>query len=150
MILKEWELGEEEMLRRLHNIICTQNCWNFVPIMQNHLFDFRFILEKFKKYNLNMGKSEIDFLYAIPLIDLHSLFVIMNGMNFRGSGLSDLTLKKSRGDFIPNLYLEGRYAEIEEYIKQETASFIEAFQILCRELPKLKPLLLEGKEDGKI
>jgi hypothetical protein len=148
VILKEWELGEEEMMKRLYNIICTENCWNFIPICQNHLFDFRFIFTKFKKYNLDIGKSEIDFLYSIPLIDLHPLFVIINSMSFKNSGLSDLTKKKARGDFIPKLYQEKNYLEIEEYIKQETASFITAFQILCKELPKLKPLLLEGKENG--
>jgi hypothetical protein len=146
IILREWELGEEEMIKRFFNIICTENCWNFAIIGQNTLFDIRFILEKFKKYNLDIKKSEIDFLYSLPIIDIHSTLVILNNLNFKGSGLDSLTNKKQKGDIIPKLYQEKNYLEIENYIKNETKAFLEAFKVLCVELPKLKPLL--KKENG--
>jgi len=141
VILKEWEEGEEQIVKKFYNLFITNNPFFFIPIMQNHLFDFRFLIEKFKKYGLSLNKSEIDFLYTIPLIDIHSILVIMNGMNFKGSGLSDMTEKRERGDFIPNLYKIKEYAKIETYIKQETESFLKAFKILCIELPKLKSLI---------
>jgi len=145
IILKEWQEGEEQIVKKFHKLITTYDPFFFIPIMQNHLFDFRFIFSKFRKYGLKLNKSEIDFLYSIPLIDIHSLLVIMNNMNFKGSGLSDMTEKKERGDYIVKLYKRKEYHKIEEYIIQETNSFLKAFQVFCRELPKLKNLIRKNE-----
>lgn len=148
IILREWELGgEEEMIKRFFNIFVNENFFKFVIVGQNTLFDLRFILAKFKKYGLDIKKSEIDFLYSLPIIDIHSTLIILNDLNFKGSGLDSLTEKKQKGDIIPNLYQEKNYPAIEQYIQDETKAFLKAFKTLCVELPKLKSLL--KKEDGK-
>jgi hypothetical protein len=146
VILKEWEEGEEEIVRKFHKLITTNNPFFFIPVIQNHIFDFRFLFTKFKKYNLSLGKSEIDFLYDMPIIDIHSLMVMINRMNFKGSSLTNMTEKEGRGDLIPILYQQKEFKKIEAYIRQETTSFFKAFKILCRELPKLKILI--QKQDG--
>lgn len=147
VILKEWESSEENIIKKFYSVFVTESVWNFIPILQNNLFDFSFLLEKFRKYGLKIDERELDFLFKLPIIDLHSVLVIINNMSFKGSGLNSMTEKKGEGGFIPDLYAKKEYAKIEEYIKQETASFISAFQILCRELPKLKNLL--KKQNGK-
>jgi len=141
IILKEWELGEEEMVRKFFKVFFKENNpFNFIPIQQNSLFDFQFLLERFKRYNL-ITNDKIDFLFKIPIVDIHSTLIIANNMYFKNSGLNYFTAKKDSGIIIPDLYAKKEYAKIEEYIKQETKSFIDAFEILCRELPKLKSLL---------
>ena len=147
IILKEWESSEEDIIKKFYNVFVTESVWNFIPIMQNPIFDFSFLLEKFRKYDLKIDERELDFLFRLPIVDLHPVLVIINNMSFKGSGLNSMTEKKGEGGFIPDLYAQKEYAKIEEYIKQETASFIDAFQILCKELPKLKRLL--KKQDGK-
>lgn len=147
IILREWELGEEEMMKRFFNIFVNDNPFSFGIVGQNLSFDIRFILAKFKKYNLDIGKSEIDFLYSLVMVDIHSTLILLNNFCFKGSGLDALTNKQQKGDIIPNLYAEKNYPAIEQYIQDETKAFLEAFKVLCVELPKLKGLL--RKEDGK-
>lgn len=147
VILKEWESSEEDIVKKFYNVFVTESVWNFIVVAQNPIFDFSFLLEKFKKYGLKIDERELDFLFKLPIVDLHPVLIIINNMSFKGSGLDSMTEKKSDGRLIPILYAKKEYAKIEEYIKQETTSFIDAFKILCRELPKLKGLL--KKQDGK-
>jgi hypothetical protein len=141
VILKEWEEGEEEIVKKFHKIITNENVFDFIPVMQNHMFDFRFLFAKFRKYGLPLDKSEIDFLYSIPIVDIHSTLIIMNRMSFKGSGLTSMTAKEKKGDYIVEMYKEKKYEEIEEYIKQETQSFLKALEVLCKILPPMKEKL---------
>ena len=53
-ILKEWELGEEGMLRKFieDSPILSKYDFGFVPVGYNLGFEHKFILEKTSKYNL--------------------------------------------------------------------------------------------------
>ncbi len=62
----------------------------------------------------------------------------MNGGNFKGY---DKVLPKTNptsNEIIPTLYKEGRYPEILQYIKDESKDFLTTYQILKREMPKLR------------
>ena len=117
--------------------------FDFISVGQNLPFDFGFLFEKFKKYGLITNDNFLDFIYKKPTIDIHSTLIIMNNLQFKGSGLDNFTNKKRDGSIIPIWYEQKRYDLIEEYIIQETNSFLEAFKILCKEIPKLKDLLLK-------
>lgn len=141
IILKEWESSEEEIVKKFYDVFVSPNPFDFIPVMQNHLFDFRFLLKKFKKYNLQIDGNEIDFLYKLPIIDLKSIFVIANNLNFKNSGLDSFSEKNKKGSIIPDLYAQKKYDLIEDYIVQEANSFINAFKIILDYLPNLKSLL---------
>jgi hypothetical protein len=126
-ILKEWEVGEEEIIKIIYNQLFNQSTWNFVPVGTNLIFDLSFLFAKFKKYNLKCP-SLSDFLFSKPLIDIKSLLIMINNMEFKGHGLDKITNKKRDGSCIPIFYEQKKYSEIEDYVKQETQSFLEFLQ----------------------
>ena len=135
-ILKEWELGEKEMLRRFieESPITNQYSFDFIPVGYNLGFEHKFLLEKSSKY---------DDLFPItvlsrPCIDLRSIGVLMNKGEFRGSGLDKLTGKYHSGSPIIHWYDEKKYNEIENYIKNETEEFVKWYIWLHKELPELR------------
>jgi hypothetical protein len=142
VILKEWESSEEEIVKKFYKILITDcnSCWDFIPIMQNHIFDLNFLIKKFKKYNLKVDE-DLKFLFKIPLIDIRYTLIIANGMAFKGCGLDKMTKKERDGSIIPLWYKEKKYKEIESYIIQEAESFIEALQIIINNLKDLKSKL---------
>lgn len=141
IVLKEWESSEEEIVKKFYNLFMPNYPFDFISIGQNLLFDYGFLFEKFKKYGLIKDDDFLNFIYKKPTIDIHSILIIMNNLQFRGSGLDNFTNKKRDGSIIPIWYSQKEYGLIEDYIKQETESFLKAFQVLCIELPKLKELL---------
>lgn len=135
-ILKEWELGEKEMLRRFieDSPILNPYPFDFVPVGYNLGFEHKFLLSKSSKY---------DDLFPItilsrPCIDLRSIGILMNNGEFRGSGLDRLTGKKHNGMPIIHWYDVKKYDEIENYIKNETVEFVKWYGWLHRELPQLR------------
>jgi hypothetical protein len=147
IILKSWLSNEEQIIKDFYKIFVKErlNPFDFIFIMQNSLFDFRFLINKFKKYNLDIGNS-MDFCFSYPVIDLRTTLIIANNMQFKGSGLSSMTLKKTDGKMIPEYFKSKEYDKIVEYIVQETESFIKAFQIIIEHNKTLKSKLLEYKE----
>ena len=63
IILKEWEEGEEQIVKKFHSVFVSFDMFIFIPLMQNHLFVLMFLFRKFKKYGLSLRMSEIDYLY---------------------------------------------------------------------------------------
>ena len=113
--------------------------WNFIPIGTNLIFDLTFLWAKFRKYNLNIDNPSLSkYLYDKPSIDIKSSLIMANSLNFRGSGLDQMTNKETNGKNIPTWYKNKEYDKIEEYIKQETESFIEFLQKLISKLKELK------------
>ena len=92
-ILKEWELGEEEMLKKFiaDSTITKKYDFDFIPVGYNLGFEHKFLLEKSAKYDL----FPISIL-SRPCIDLHAVGIMMNKGEFRGSGLDQLTGKNSQ------------------------------------------------------
>lgn len=134
-ILKEWELGEKEMIRRFaeESPICSLNPFDFIPVGYNLKFEHKFLLEKSAEYEI----FPISVL-SRPTIDLHSVGILMNRGEFRESGLDKITGKKHDGSRVPYLYENKRYSEIEEYIKNEIDEFVKFYSILLARLPKFR------------
>ncbi len=128
-ILKEWESSEEEIVRKFHPLLMDSDVWSFVPLIHNFIFDLTFLFEKFKKYNLPCPPLS-EYLYKKPLIDLKYSLIMMNGLNFKGSGLDAFTKKKTDGGSVPYWYRMGDFEKIEEYVIDETNAFLDFFKDL--------------------
>ena len=81
-ILKEWELGEEEMLSQfIEKTTITNNYeWDFIPVGFNLKFEHEFLQARSSKYDL----FPISILTR-PCIDLHAIGIMMNKGEFKGS-----------------------------------------------------------------
>lgn len=135
-IYSSWNFSEKEIVVIMHEKLTKLGNWGFVPVGTNLIFDLTFLWEKFKKYNLE-APSLSQWLFDHPLIDIKYTLVIANNLNFKGSGLDNMTKKKTDGRNVPIWYSEKKYNLIEDYIRQETESFLEFFKKLCLELPQL-------------
>jgi hypothetical protein len=126
VILKEWELGEEEIIKRFFSIF---DKWSFIPIGTNLNFDFKFLASKINKYtNINLTSSEIHSDY--PHIDIKPILILLNNGNFKGASLHNFTDKGPNGFHIPTYYNNKEYNKITEYIEKEAKSFISFYQFL--------------------
>ena len=136
-ILKEWEHDEEFIVSSIHNQLVTLGNWSFIPVGTNLIFDLTFLWSKFKKYDLDAPLLS-KWLYEHPIIDIKYTLIIMNNLQFKGSGLDKMTNKKTDGRNIPIWYNDKKYNLIEDYIKDETEAFLDFFSMLAIELPKLR------------
>lgn len=138
IILKEWESSEEEIVKKFYKIFMAEgDIWQFVPVMQNHTFDFCFLFTKFKKY-CNYEPDFIDFIFKKPFIDIHYDLIMINNLTFKGSGLDKMTNKTMSGKQVPEWYANKEYSKIEDYIKMEKDAFMEFFSKLFTHLQALK------------
>lgn len=138
IILKEWESDEKTIVTKIHKKLISDYNWGFIPIGQNLIFDLTFLFKKFKKYDLPLKQTLSEYLYDKPLVDIKSSLIIANSLNFKGSGLDHMTNKQTDGRNIPSWHQNKEYSKIEDYITQETESFIEFFQKLMKKLKELK------------
>jgi DNA polymerase III epsilon subunit-like protein len=134
IILKEWESSEKEMLEKFlsDSKVLDEYAFSFVPIGFNLGFEHNFL----KQRTLFHGLPEIDIL-SKPSIDLRAVAILMNKGQFKGSGLDNMTGKKSKGTKIPILYQLKNYEEIISYIKNETEEFLKFNVWLYKEMPEL-------------
>jgi len=136
-ILKEWELGEKEMLSKFidDSPISSKYDFDFIPVGYNLGFEHRFLLEKSAKYDL----FPISIL-SRPCMDLHGIGIMMNKGEFKGSGLDQLTGKTHSGHPVVHWYDVKKYDDIINYIKNETTEFVKWYMWLHREMPELRKL----------
>lgn len=134
-VLKEWELGEGEMLRRLiaDTPVTSSYEFDFIPVGYNLKFEHGFLLAKSRKYNL----PEINVL-SKPCVDLHHVGIMMNAGEFAGSGLDKLTGKPESGRLVPRWYSAREYGRIEDYVLTEAREFVRWYGWLLRRLPDLR------------
>lgn len=135
-ILKAWESSEEDIIKKFFKIFITENVWDFIPVMQNHLFDFRFLFDRFKKY-CNWNEDIMSYLFDKPFLDIKYMLIMANHLSFKGSGLDKMTNKTMDGRQIPIWYNSQEYDKIEEYIQMEAKAFIDFFQKINISLPDL-------------
>ena len=128
-ILKEWEESEEKILRKFAPLLRP---WSFVPDGNNLAFDKRFLTARCATHGIALHSMD-----EMPLIDLKSLFVILNRGNFKGSGMHNFTAKKTSGAVVGQYYAAKEYGKIETYIKEEAEAFIQFYQRCCTELPRV-------------
>jgi hypothetical protein len=123
-ILKEWEDGEEEIVKLIYNWFFKRNYWNFIPVGFNLIFEWNFLFEKFKKYKLVDDSFSLLNFFKMPQIDLKSIAVLKKG-EFKGASLSFISNKENDGNIIKELYENEKFDDIEDYIRNEAQSFIE-------------------------
>jgi DNA polymerase III alpha subunit (gram-positive type) len=135
-ILKEWDLGEKEMLKKFieDSSVTNKYAFNFIPVGYNLGFEHKFLLEKSSRYDDLFPISVL----SRPCIDLRSIGILMNKGEFKDSGLDMMTGKKHSGSSIINWYEMKKYNEIENYIKNETDEFVKWYKWLHREMPELR------------
>lgn len=133
-ILKEWELGEKGILEEFStkSTIKDPYPFAFVPIGYNLGFDHNFLLERSKIHNI----TPIDIL-SRPFLDLRMVGILMNGGEFKGSGLDDLINKPHGGKVVPIWYNAKNYSSIEQYVKEESEEFLKFCTWLYTELPMM-------------
>jgi len=134
-ILKEWELGEEEMLKKFieETPVSKKYDFSFAPVGFNLKFEHEFLQVRSKKYNL-----EPISILTRPCIDIHTIAIMMNKGEFRGSGLDQFTGKTHSGHPVVAWYYDGKYDEIINYIKNETTEFVKWYSWLLKEIPEVK------------
>ena len=132
-ILKEWEIGEEEMIKFFWKKLFGFGVWDFVPIGYNLIFDLSFLWAKFKKYGLEVKPLD-EYLYAKPIIDIKYSLIIANNLDFKGSGLDKMSNKETDGRNVPVFYKNKEFDKIEKYVIQETESFLECLEKLRTKL----------------
>lgn len=125
-ILKEYEQSEEEIVKFIYKWFFSRNPWQFIPVGFNLNFEWEFLCEKFKQYNIiDMPLGE--FYNKYPQIDLKSLAVIKEN-GFIGAKLSSISQKEDDGNVIKQYYEDKDFKKIEEYILKETKAFLKLYK----------------------
>lgn len=144
VILKEWESSEEQIVSKFYNKFFRKDIsvWDFIPVGYYLNFEWEFLIAKFDKY-LGIKLSSRNLHYYRPHIDLRPVGVLINGGKFKGSGLDKITSKPHNGEAIKKWYENKEYDKIENYIVEETTSFLEFLQKIIEllrkyELPEVK------------
>lgn len=134
-ILKEWETSEKDIIRKIVPSFQCENPFDFIIVGKNLLFDFMFLNQRAEKHGLK--GLDMQCFYSRVSLDLKPILVLINNGNFKGY---DRVLDKN-GELdevkVGNLYQQKKYAEIIQYIKEETEVFIKAYQKLKKEMPSL-------------
>jgi len=138
-ILKRWETSEKEILKTfLPNL--SGRPFDFIAVGDNLMFEFCFLSKRMKQHNL--GELGTSYLYDTPFVNLKPVLVLINE-GFRGYTSIIPKTNPIENKEIPQLFQEGEYPQIIQYINDEAEDFIRAYQTLKREMPKLKNLITE-------
>jgi len=135
-ILKRWEMPIHEMITTLIRDTSIDHPYAFMCIPVGYNLDFE---NRFLRY-MSLGKIDLS---LRPKIDLFSLGILINGGEFKGSGLDQITNKKQSGRMIPTWYANHDYNLIIDYIEDETKSFVKWYSNLHNYLPTIKEKLLQ-------
>lgn len=135
-VLKEWEIGEGEMIRGFSKLLNPRKAWQFIPVGQNLMFDLCMLKARASRYGIIYDEW---FLFTqLPRIDLKDICLGMNGFKFAGSGLDKFCKKPNNGDKVPAWYLNKEYEKISEYVEKEAEEFISLYHKLKHTLPKFR------------
>lgn len=137
IILKSWESSEKEIVSKFHEFFMRDtNVWNFVPVGNNLIFEFKFLFSKFEKYGLHYPNLA-DYFYKKPNLDTRTILVISNYVEFKGSGLDRFTSKSQDGSKIPEMFKNKEYEKIEEYIGNEAKGFLDLLELCINKFPSI-------------
>jgi len=135
-VLKEWEIGEEEMIRGFSKLLNPKRVWQFIPVGQNLTFDLGMLKERAARYGIMYDGW---FLFSqLPRIDMKDICLGMNGFKFAGSGLDKFCNKPGDGEKVPEWYLNKEYERISEYVRREAEEFISFYSRIKKALPKFR------------
>ena len=134
-ILRSWESSEGEILHHLSasTPILDSYPFAFVPVGYNLKFEYRFLLARSHRY----GLPAINII-SRPWTDLHGTGILMNGGEFKGSGLDDITDKRRSGGSVPDWYKNGEYQKIDMYVRDEADAFIRFYMWLLGAMPGVR------------
>lgn len=132
VILKAWEETEKTILEKFQAIM-GEDKWNFVAHGYCLGFEDNFLRER----SIACGLETPIRLFDRPTVDLHSVGILMNGGQFKGSGLDKITGKQSNGLACLTFYNLKRYDKVIEYIEQETKEYLRFYSWLRERMPKL-------------
>ena len=134
IILKAWESSEKGIIERFlrDTSFLDSYDFSFIPVGYNLYFEHSFLKRRAEIH----GLPEIDIL-SKPFIDLRAIGILMKGGEFRGSGLSDITVKEGSGRMILIWFDAGDYDRIVEYIKIEAVEFLRFLGWLYVRMPLL-------------
>ena len=140
VILKAWESSEKEIIERFleGTSFLDDYAFSFIPVGYNLVFEHNFLKRRSEIHKL----PEIDIL-GKPFIDLHSVGILMNGGEFRGSGLDKITGKTMDGVMIPAWNKIGDYDKIVEYIEMEAREFIKFNVWLYKKMPEIRKMWMD-------
>ena len=133
-ILKEWESDEKTILKKFFQDsgILDPYTFSFVGLGYNLQFEQKFLWQR----AMTNGLKPINLL-SKPFIDLHTVGILMNRGEFRGSGMDKITDKPHDGKIVVDWYNQGNYKNIETYIKNETENFLQLYGWLLDKMPEL-------------
>ena len=119
-ILSSWDYSEEDIVKEIAINLLDEDHWNFVPVGNNLTFEFKFFVNKFRKY---LGKEiDVEYFVTRPHIDLKSVMILANSGKFKGCHL--VLGKKGNSTDVPVWYQNGEYQKIIEYIEDEASCFL--------------------------
>ena len=132
-ILKAWETSEQQIIEQFVNNsgINSNNRWDFIPVGFMLSFADGFLKDKCRQYNMRPIN-----LLDRPHLDMYTTGVLFNGNKFQGSSLKNLVGDKN--DKTAKMMYETKdYGSLTQYIQTRTASFLEWFAFLEREISRL-------------
>ena len=113
-ILKEWESSEKEILAEFADKVTLTDPYPFTFILIGYYLGFE---HKFLSYRSDFHKIFPIEITTRPHIDLHQLAILLNGGEFKGTKLNDMTNKPSDGRSIPTWYENKEFGKINEVVK---------------------------------
>jgi hypothetical protein len=137
--LKSWESSEKDILKNFFpNLTCYP--WDFIFAGKNMGFDFAMLGQRLKHHNI--GEFNLCCLQERVTLDIKPVLVLLNSGRFKGyQNLIPKTNPTENKD-IPELYKNGKFDEIIQYIVDEAKDFTDAFQHLKKEMSNLKEQLI--------
>lgn len=145
-VLKRWDYEDEENAEKemieafIPNLKCRR--WDFVFAGKNLTFDFCLLDQRMRHHGL--GEFDLQCLHDRVILDIKPLLVLINNGNFIGYDKVIPKTNPTENKQIPELYRQGEYDKITQYIKDEADDFIRAYQIFKKEMPKLKLLIIKA------
>ena len=134
VILKAWESSEKGIIERFLRETSFLDAYDFsfIPVGYNLRFEHNFLKRRAEIH----GLPEIDILNK-PFIDLHTVGILMNRGEFKGSGLDNITGKVGNGRMVPIWFDAGDYDRIVDYIEMEAREFLRFLSWLYGRFPLL-------------
>lgn len=141
-ILKEWISSEENILREFLAVSKFDSKdtheaeWNFVPIGENLIgFDLLFLRERLIEV-LGVRLPLEWLIRRKAYLDIKPILIVWNRGYFKNFSLTKFM--PYSGDMIPKWYKEEQFEKIIDYVRCEARTFLENYQRLKEEIPKIK------------
>jgi hypothetical protein len=138
-VLKSWESDEREVLSMFHDttrFFDERRPWAFFPTGFNLGFEYRFLIDRMRRNQMEPGVSW-DFALQKPSLDLQPVAILMNGGAFKGASLENFSPKPTSGHRVIEAIKTQDWPAVEAYIDAETAAFFDLLQRLHEVMPEL-------------